>query len=278
VGLHFGLNQLALNLANSTFRQLFAVLATVGISIKRRSVNLFYVDGDGDWVNIQPDATFINPSYCSVRADEIREELQDTWCFEYKLRPGDLIVDIGAGVGDDVVFFSQLVGPTGRVIAVEPNPRIFRCLEKTVKANKLSNVAAVNMAICDHDGDILIEDRYDHLSNRIDVESGVKVKATTLDNLILELGTTDPDLIKINAEGAETAILRGATQSLKSKAHWAISCHDFIAHLPGFEASATHADVIARLSQIGLEMLPARVDARPWIPFYVYARPKRKGC
>src|SRR5262249_9994388 len=120
------------NLADTPFRGFFAALATVYFSTKRRAPNLFYIDRDGDWVNNQPGFTFVNPAYCSVPAEQIQSELHDLWLYEYKMKLGDTIVDIGAGVGDDAVFWSKLVGPAGRVIAVEANPRVFRCLEKTV--------------------------------------------------------------------------------------------------------------------------------------------------
>jgi hypothetical protein len=78
----------------------------------------------------------------------------------------------------------------------------------------------------------------------------------------------------MNVEGAETAILCGASQALKSKSHWAVECHDWFAHLPGYETSATYADVTALFTGAGLEILAARVDEREWLPFHVYARPR----
>jgi hypothetical protein len=78
----------------------------------------------------------------------------------------------------------------------------------------------------------------------------------------------------MNVEGAETAILCGASQALKSKSHWAVECHDFMAQVPGYEECATYADVTALFTRAGLEILAARVDERPWLPFYVYARPR----
>jgi FkbM family methyltransferase len=124
--------------------------------------------------------------------------LEDNWLYDYRIKQGDTVVDIGAGIGDDAVFFSRLVGLTGRVVAVEANPRTFRCLEKTVKANGLSNVTAVHVALSDSVGDIFIDDSSQHAHNRIraeGLEGSVKVKATTLDNLLLELCICGPQFI-----------------------------------------------------------------------------------
>ena len=102
----------------------------------------------------------------------------------------------------------------------------------------------------------------------------VRMNQTTskLDKLLQDLDAASPALVKINVEGAETAVVRGARLALQSKAHWAIQYHDFIAHLPGFESSATYSDVTALIKEAGLQILPSRADSRPWIPFHIYAR------
>jgi FkbM family methyltransferase len=55
-------------------------------------------------------------------------------------KPGDTIVDIGAGRGEDDLAFSQAVGPTGKVLAVEAQPRSFRMLKAFCEVNDLRNV------------------------------------------------------------------------------------------------------------------------------------------
>ena len=59
---------------------------------------------------------------------------------ERYIKPGDVIVDIGANIGTHTVAFAQLVGPRGLVIAFEPQARIFQLLCANVVANDLGNV------------------------------------------------------------------------------------------------------------------------------------------
>src|SRR5262245_5196542 len=57
-------------------------------------------------------------------------DASDYWFHLYKPQAGDIIVDIGAGRGEDVYAFSQAVGETGHVIAVEPHPESFSILRR----------------------------------------------------------------------------------------------------------------------------------------------------
>jgi FkbM family methyltransferase len=64
-----------------------------------------------------------------------------------RILPGSLVFDLGAGIGDFAVLASRRVGPEGRVLAVEPNPRDFSILEENVRANDCTNVVPVCGAV-----------------------------------------------------------------------------------------------------------------------------------
>jgi hypothetical protein len=68
------------------------------------------------------------------------------------LKPGDVFVDIGANVGYDSLLGSSLVGPLGRVIAIEASPTTFAELKKNIALNKSTNIRAVNVAVSDREG------------------------------------------------------------------------------------------------------------------------------
>ena len=53
-----------------------------------------------------------------------------SYCLRYQPKPGDTVVDVGAGMGDDTLVFSRMVGPSGRVFSFEAHPDTFRCLQK----------------------------------------------------------------------------------------------------------------------------------------------------
>jgi len=68
------------------------------------------------------------------------------------LRPGDTFVDVGANEGYFTVVASRIVGPTGRVLAVEPQQRLERVLAKNLAANLCTNVVVIQTAISNSSG------------------------------------------------------------------------------------------------------------------------------
>lgn len=62
------------------------------------------------------------------------------------LRPGDVVVDVGANLGLVTLHAAQRVGPLGRVLALEPHPVMFQRLEQNIALNDFANVRAVNVA------------------------------------------------------------------------------------------------------------------------------------
>ena len=72
------------------------------------------------------------------------------------LKPGDTFVDVGANVGYFTLLASDLVGPTGRVVAVEPSAATRRLLERNVSSNHVANVRIVEAAVSDHIGSLPI--------------------------------------------------------------------------------------------------------------------------
>jgi FkbM family methyltransferase len=91
----------------------------------------------------------------------------DCWFHAYKPRPGDLIIDAGAGKGEDTVISSKAVGPTGKVHSIEAHPITFRCLHLFCQLNLLHNVTATNFAIIDATRPVAIETQRGWQANRI---------------------------------------------------------------------------------------------------------------
>lgn len=66
------------------------------------------------------------------------------------VKPGMIVIELGAAYGDFTLQFSKLVGPKGRVIAFEPLPRYFSILKKNIEINKVNNVTLLNKAVSDN--------------------------------------------------------------------------------------------------------------------------------
>jgi FkbM family methyltransferase len=130
------------------------------------------------------------------------------------LRPGQTFFDIGANTGYFSLLGSRSVGASGRVVAVEPLPRNIEFLERHLAMNGISNVHVVGKAISDYRGTA----RFcvdGHSTSRFSDSGRMLVQVTTLDDLVKELGCP-PDVMKVDIEGAEMELLRGAKQVLEN--------------------------------------------------------------
>lgn len=211
------------------------------------------VDTDGVWEYRWPDVVVMSeralvgsarPEECG-RAAGLR--VSDDFLWDYGLQPGDNVVDVGAGTGEELYEFVQRVGPTGRIYAVEAHPRSCQLIERLCAANRWSNITVVQVAITDRDGSVTITDDHFSLTNDIFRLAETSVRACTLDSLVSELGIERIDFLKMNIEGAETLALAGADHAMTLIQHAAISSHDFLgAH------RRTKADVRRSLELHGL--------------------------
>lgn len=129
--------------------------------------------------------------------------------------PGMTVVDVGANIGIYTAYFSKLVGPSGRVIAFEPEPKNYNRLCAYVQG--LENVEPVEAAVVAQSGDIELfvsdalnvdHQTYDSGENR----SRIGVHAVALDDYFPRGSRID--LIKIDVQGAEAAVLQGAERLL----------------------------------------------------------------
>ena len=136
------------------------------------------------------------------------------------LPAGGTFVEVGANVGAFTVPAAKSVGPSGRVLAIEASPRVFPYLERNLQRNGASNAIAVACAAHDHDDGFapFWEAPASHfgmgsLAAQFH-EPPVQIPVRTLDRLVQENGMAKVDLIKVDVEGFEAAVFRGATQLL----------------------------------------------------------------
>lgn len=134
--------------------------------------------------------------------------------FRQALRPGMFVVDVGAHQGLFTLLGAALVGPTGRVWAVEPAPANFRVLKR--KAAAFPHVTAIHAAASDHDGQMRFALDSDNSTRHSLFPDNVgrrwrsrSVRTVALAR-VLPKGLSRLDLIKIDVQGAEPQVLRGA--------------------------------------------------------------------
>ena len=127
------------------------------------------------------------------------------------LRPGDNFVDVGANIGALTIVGSKLVGPRGRVFSLEPHPRTIKYLRGNLRFNRAGNVEVIHAAAGEKEGDILLTDKRADDQNSIST-AGVNVPLRTLDSVLPDMRVR---LLKIDVEGFELIVLKGATRILQ---------------------------------------------------------------
>ena len=168
---------------------------------------------------------------CDLRDSISREacfvghyEAQETTLMCHFLKPGMCFVDVGANWGYHTLLAAYLVGKRGKVISLEPDPRLFSTLEANVKRNGLSQVMSLQLAASNETG-ILRLVGYDekegnfglsHMASDNSAKNSFEVKAQTLDVLFDEVTLDKIDLLKMDIEGAEGFALQGASKALSN--------------------------------------------------------------
>ena len=141
---------------------------------------------------------------------------------EDRIGRGCTVLDVGAHLGEWTLLFSELVGPSGRVVAFEPDPVARASLKKNLEMNGISNVTVEETCVSDKTGKATLRaERFGSGLSSIVRPPGrgagydeLEVEATTLDEYC-ETRALSPDWIKIDAEGSEPLIVRGMQRLIK---------------------------------------------------------------
>jgi FkbM family methyltransferase len=140
-----------------------------------------------------------------------------TELFTAALRPGMIVLDIGAYVGHYSLLAARLVGPEGRVFAFECHPVSFRFLQHNIAINKRhGTVVAVQKAVAHRSGAMPFflrggDTTMSSLWQADRAKQTVEVDCTTIDEMFVE---EQVDVIKLDIEGGEIQALRGMEQTL----------------------------------------------------------------
>jgi len=208
---------------------------------------------DGVWMHETSRGYFAyHQPYLNLDLASLDEFAQHHFLWGYQPKPGDVIVDVGAGVGEETLTFARGVGERGKVICIEAHPRTYRCLEKLVQYNCLGNVVHMHVAVAEPGCPIVcIESSDEYLANRADASDGVAVSATTIDAIYRRLNLGRVNFLKMNIEGSERLAIHGMTQALRRTEIVCVSCHDFLAKRAHDDRLRTKAVVREFLRQNG---------------------------
>jgi FkbM family methyltransferase len=136
---------------------------------------------------------------------------------------GTTVIDAGANVGVFSVWFSNCVGPDGSVLAIEPTPNNQERLQKNLRLSNIDNVIVHGVAAGSENGETIL-----HLSTdpafsstqrhdvRWTMDSSLRVPVRTLDAIWRSAGMPHISLIKVDIEGGELDVLKGAADILSA--------------------------------------------------------------
>ncbi len=205
-----------------------------------------------------------------------------------RLKPGDTVVDIGANIGSFTVLAASIVGPGGRVIALEPVSGTFARLQKNVGLNRLENVTCRNEAVDSRAGTLEIRvaaksalsSAFSDVDGTATVPADVEsVPTITLEQVRDEEHLDRINLLKVDCEGSEYAIFNELPPHVARRIDQiAMEVHE----IPG----RSYDQLVNDLRALGF-----RVDRRPlcWVAFntateqwsrrpIIGSRPKAATC
>lgn len=160
--------------------------------------------------------------YFIYKALSEREEID---LMKNTIKPGDVVVDVGANIGFYTLLFSDLVGSKGKVYAFEPEPENFEHLRKL--CNGRNNIKLVNAAVSDKSGSINLylssELNVDHYTFKGKEERNVvKVRSVSLDKYFNKRRKID--FVKIDTQGFEYNVLTGFKRTARRLKKLIIFC------------------------------------------------------
>ncbi len=154
-----------------------------------------------------------------------RFEVSRLEALEALVNPGDHVWDIGAHKGYVSMALARRVGSAGSIVAFEPSGANLWFLRRHVDWNGLSNVRILPVAVSDREGQELFGGRGSSITFRLG-QGSERVRVTTLHVMQAEEALHSPDMIKIDVEGTEGAVLRGAADLLTEELLLFISIHN----------------------------------------------------
>lgn len=181
------------------------------------------------WLQVEPGINMLlDPSDLVSRV--ILTSFRTRWdppvweALSSRLSDGEVMLDVGAHIGYFTLKSSVRVGNSGRVIAFEPNPRTSETLRANVSASHATNVTIIPVACTDSETTLKfyadLTQGNSGASSLSHANAGKEsheftVRGRPIDDVLRELGIQRVDVMKVDVEGAELYVLRGAKETLQ---------------------------------------------------------------
>jgi len=142
-----------------------------------------------------------------------------------RIKRGDVVFEGGSAIGEDTIRIAEIVGPEGKVFAVEPDPVNLKFLKANVRAFK--NVEVIEGGVWSHKAELHFLRKGTLAGSIFELEDEkrgeiVKITVDSIDNIVRGQKV---DILKLNVEGAEIEALEGAKRTLKTVREVLIAAH-----------------------------------------------------
>jgi FkbM family methyltransferase len=133
------------------------------------------------------------------------------------LKPGMTFVDVGANIGSHTVHGARLVMPEGKVFSFEADPDTFKLLAANLRLNGVVNTILFNQCVSDKCGPVVFNVNANSARSSLlrPGSSQISLSASTLDRLLPP--GLQVDLLKIDVEGGDYLVLKGARKIFESR-------------------------------------------------------------
>lgn len=232
---------------------------------EKKIIKIYYEDY---FVHKWDDGALVSPMPIKNPIKETQMSL-NLFTKYYFPKKNDIILDVGAGIGTELEFFSKNVGSNGKVICIEPDPTAFNCLRKLCEVQKIKNSLLINDGVGEKKTTGYLSQEYSaSINNRIEKKNNtnIQINIDTLDNIIKKLNLKKISFLKINVEGFEINTLKGLKKNYRLVENFCISCHDFI-------GIKTYTKIKKILKKLKLSVMTNKKNPnKPWEEFYLYAK------
>lgn len=185
--------------------------------------DMFWLKSDGSHLFI------VKKPYFYFSKQKLFKGIKKVACKHYVPKKDDVIVDVGAGIGTETLFFNEQVQGSGKIYSIEASKASHEKLEELCLKNNINNSENLHLAITDNNQEVWIEETDSYQVDSVNtVAKGVKVDGVTLDHFIKVNKIKKIDFLKANIEGSELPMIDGMQSAIKITKNIAVSCHDFL--------------------------------------------------
>jgi FkbM family methyltransferase len=190
-------------------------------------------------------------------------EKAETKFFYTACHDGMTFLDVGANIGYYTALAARIVGPNGKVIALEPDPESYQYLEQTIKANAVGNVQAFRVAASDSPATLpLFISKDNRGDNRLyaptEKRPQIEVEARPIDELLSENNVNTVDFIKIDVQGYEPKVIAGLKKTINQSENLIILSEFWPKGIA--EAGGDAKEFLEDLRKLGLTLFELKSD------------------